>query len=120
MNTNPEVDAWFADFEHPLKDAMLRVREIILSADSRMEETVKWSTPTFTFDGNMASFQPRSKKFVSLMFHRGSDVPGDHAILEGDARLVRTARFEDLADVEAHREELEAVARAWCDRNAAG
>jgi hypothetical protein len=30
MNRSAEVDAWFAAFEHPLKDAMLLVRDIIL------------------------------------------------------------------------------------------
>ena len=29
MPINPEVDAWFADYEHPVKDAMERVRSII-------------------------------------------------------------------------------------------
>ena len=118
MNTSPDVDAWFAEFEHPLKDAMMRVREVILGADGRMTETVKWSTPTYMFEGNLLSFQPRSKKFVSLMFHRGSEIPGDHPTLEGDAALVRTMRFADLPDVEARQGELAGVVRAWCDSKA--
>ena len=115
MNTSPEVDRWFADFEHPLKDAMLRAREVILEADGRIEESVKWSTPTFGFEGNLASFQPRAKRFVSLLFHRGSEIPGDHHRLEGEGRLARTMRFADLDDVEAGQGDLEAVVRAWCD-----
>ena len=94
---------------------MLRVREVILEADSRMEESVKWSTPTFAFDGNLASFQPRAKRFVSLLFHRGSEIPGDHTRLEGEGRLARTMRFTDLANVEASKGDLEAVVRAWCE-----
>ena len=118
MNRSAEVDAWFEGFEHPLKDAMLRVREIILGADERMAESVKWSAPTFTFQGNLASFQPRTKNFVSLMFHRGSEIPGDHPHLKGDAALVRTMRFTDLRDVEVRRPDLEAVVRAWCESKA--
>ena len=112
---NPKVDAWFSDLEHPLKDAMMRVREIILAADSRMAESIKWSAPTFEYKGNLASFQPRAKKFVSLMFHRGSEIPGNHPSLDGDADLVRIMRFDDLKDVESKRDELEATVRAWCD-----
>ena len=115
MNTSAEVDAWFAALDHPLKDAMLRTREVILEADSRMTESVKWSTPTFDFNGNLASFQPRAKKFVSLLFHRGSEIPGEHPRLEGDAALARIMRFKDLDDVEAQREGLEGVVRAWCE-----
>lgn len=33
MAANPEVDAWFDDYEHPAKDAMLWDREIVLSDD---------------------------------------------------------------------------------------
>lgn len=45
-----EVDAWFAEFEHPLKDAMDLVRRIIMS-DERMSETIKWKSPTFMYEG---------------------------------------------------------------------
>jgi len=113
-NENAEVLEWLANFDHPLKEAMMRVREIILKADERMEESIKWSAPTFAYNGNLASFQPRATKFVSLMFHRGSEIPGEHPILEGDAALVRISRFSDLEDVNNKRGELEAVVRDWC------
>ena len=116
--TSAEVDAWFEVLDHPLKEAMRRVREVILAADPRMEECVKWRTPTFTLEGNLASLQPRAKRFVSLIFHRGSEIPGEHPLLERDAALVRTLRFADLGDVEARREGLEAVVRAWCELKA--
>jgi hypothetical protein len=114
-NFNPKVDEWFQNLDHPLKEAMLLVRKVILGADERMSESIKWSAPTFEYKGNLASFQPRAKKFVSLMFHRGSEIPGDHPKLEGDAALVRTMRFVDLAEVEADRDALQVVVRAWCD-----
>ncbi len=70
---------------------------------------------TYDDRGNVLSFQPRAKKFVSLMLHRGSEIPGDHPALEGDAALVRTMRLKDIEHVEGHRESLTAVVRAWCD-----
>lgn len=114
MNTNPEVDRWLAERDHPLDDAMGRTREIILAADDRVTETIKWSTPTFVFEGNIASFNP-SKNLISILFHRGAEIPGDHPRLEGDGKLVRTMRFADVDEVEAGRGDLAAVIRAWCD-----
>ena len=114
-NANPEVDAWFRMLDHPLKDAMLLTRQIILEADERISESIKWSAPTFEYEGNLASFQPRAKKFVSLMFHRGSEIPGDHPLLEGDAALVRIMKFDDLSDVDKKSGDLTAVVKAWCD-----
>ena len=113
MNYSDEVESWFAEREPPMEEAMRRARDIVLGVDDRIVETVKWQTPTFVFNGNIASFSP-AKRMVSLMFHRGAEIPGDHPALEGDARLVRTMQFADLADVEAKRPDLEAVVAAWC------
>jgi hypothetical protein len=114
MKRNPEVDAWFAAADHPLDELMQRTRDVILGADDRVSESIKWKTPTFAYKGNIASFNP-SKRFVSLLFHRGAEIPGDHPRLEGDGKLARTMRFADLDQLEAGRAELEAVIRAWCD-----
>lgn len=115
MATNPEVDAWFEKLEHPQKPGMLAVRAAILAADARMTESIKWSTPTFEFGRNLASIQPNAKRFVSLLFHRGAEIPGDHPLLVGEGRLARTMQFANPADVEAKRTALAAVVRAWCD-----
>lgn len=93
---------------------MLRVREIILS-DDRMTETIKWKSPTFVYLGNMASFNPRTKAHVSLMFHTGATIPGEHTRLEGGGETARYMKFADLSDVEAARDEIEAIVAAWCE-----
>jgi hypothetical protein len=114
MNRNPEVDQWLDQAGHPLEAAMRCARDIILEADGRVTESIKWNTPTFAYCGNIASFNP-SKNGISIMFHRGAEIPGEHPRLEGDGRLVRTMRFADLDQLQAGRADLEAVIRAWCD-----
>jgi hypothetical protein len=113
MNHNADVDRWFDERGHPLDAVMRRARDVILGADPRVTETIKWKTPTFEFRGNIASFNP-SKQHVSILFHRGAEIPGDHKLLEGDGKLVRTARFADLEELEASRAELAGVIQAWC------
>ena len=49
MPTSTDVDAWFARYDNPMKDVVQRMREIILAADPRIEECIKWQAPTFTF-----------------------------------------------------------------------
>ena len=114
MPTASEVDDWFDEYDHPVKDAMLRVREIILE-DARMEETIKWKSPTFVYSGNMASFNPRTKAHVSLMFHTGASIPGDHPLLEGGGDTARYIKFADLAAVEAASDGLRSVVASWCE-----
>jgi hypothetical protein len=118
---NPDVDAWMERYDNPLRPLVAEVREIMLGADDRIGEVIKWSTPTFVYKGNLASFQPRAKQFVSILFHEGASIPGDHPLLEGGGDHARYARLADAAAIEARRNELEAVVRAWCDaRDAAG
>ncbi len=96
-----------------MEEAMQAVRAIALS-DPRVEESIKWKTPTYSYNGNIFSFNP-AKKLVSLLFHRGAEIPGDHPRLEGDGKLARTMRFADEADVEANGDALTAAIAAWCD-----
>jgi hypothetical protein len=113
---NPDVDAWFADNQsNPLIDSLALAREVIMEADDRVEESIKWKTPTFAYEGNIVSFTLGAKNFVSLMFHKGATIPGDHPRLEGDGKEVRTMRFDDYDDLDANRDDLTAVITAWCE-----
>jgi hypothetical protein len=114
VNRDPEVERWLDAAGGPVAEMMRRASEIILGADGRVTESIKWKTPTFAYQGNIASFNP-SRHLLSIMFHRGAEIPGTHPRLEGDGRLVRTMRFADLDQLEAGRAELEDVVRAWCD-----
>ena len=53
MARNPEVDRWFEETDRPLEPMLQRVREIILGADDRVTESIKWKTPTFAYKGNI-------------------------------------------------------------------
>jgi hypothetical protein len=114
MNRDPSVDRWLDEANHPLDAALRRARDIILATDERVTESIKWKTPTFAYKGNIASIMP-AKNVVSIMFHRGAELPGDHPRLEGEGKLVRTMRFASLEELEAGRADLETAIRAWCD-----
>lgn len=92
---------------------MLLVRDVILD-DDRMAETIKWKSPTFLYKGNLASFNPRTRSHVSLMFHTGATIPGEFARLEGGGETARYMKFSDVTDVEGARDELHAIVDAWC------
>ncbi|MDQ3114645.1 MAG: DUF1801 domain-containing protein, partial [Actinomycetota bacterium] len=92
---------------------VLAVRDAVLDADPRVEETIKWQAPTFMFKGNIASFYPRSKRAVSLMFHTGASLPDPVGVLEGEGDTSRVARFVDAADLDAKRSALQELVRAY-------
>ena len=113
MPTNPDVDAWLERYDNPMKPVVQRVREIVLGTDPRVEETIKWQAPTFTYRGNIASFYPKSRRHASLMFHQGASIPGEHPRLEGTGDTSRVLKVGSLTEAEAARDELIAIVRAW-------
>lgn len=118
---DPEVSEWFATYENPQKQLMLDIRAFVLGIDDRVTECVKWKTPTFVYRGNLASFNPRSKRRVSLLFHTGATIPGDHPRLSGSGETAAYMSFTDPADFDDQRDELTAVVQDWITmKDAAG
>lgn len=115
-----DVDAWMATYENPMKPVVQAVREVILKADKRITETIKWQAPTFVYKGNLASFFPKAKQHASLMFHQGASIEGDFPSLEGGKDTGRMMKFADLADVKKKTAELKRLVKAWCDQKDAG
>ncbi|TNE54137.1 MAG: DUF1801 domain-containing protein [Bacteroidetes bacterium] len=113
MNKNPEVDEYLRKKAHPMTAEIELVRQIILETDERIQECIKWSSPTFTYKGNMASYFMNAKKFVSLMFHKGVLIQDETGLLQGDGKEGRVARFENVEDIEQKKEKLQSVVRAW-------
>lgn len=112
-NRNPEVDTWLANYANPQRDLVARVREFIMDLSPELSEAVKWQAPTFMYKGNIASFFPKARKNVTLMFHQGATINDPLGLLEGDGETSRVARFLDAADFEAKKPALEAVIEAW-------
>ena len=115
MTTSPDVERWFAEKKPPTEPTIQRVREIILRADRRMTEFVKYGTLTFGYEGDFATFvQVSNKKHVSLMFNRGARIPGKFPHLEGSGPSARSMRFANPAEAQARAAELSKIVVAWC------
>ena len=110
---NPEAERWFIG--KPAEPALRRVRDVILSADPRMTEYVKYWTVVFGYEGDFASFVQHDKKTVSLMFNRGAKITGKFPHLEGSGPTARFMRFADVAEVNELAAELSKIAVVWCD-----
>jgi hypothetical protein len=112
---NPEVDAWFDSYDNPQKELVQAVRDVVLAADDRVSEAIKWQAPTFIYAGNIASFYPKSRQHVSLMFHQGASLPDPEGILEGEGETSRVAKFADADDLVAKTDALQGLVRAWIE-----
>ncbi|TMD91628.1 MAG: DUF1801 domain-containing protein [Chloroflexi bacterium] len=115
MKRNPEVEAWFAAKKLPTEKLVRRVREILLSADPRISDYIKYGSLILGFEGDLVSFVQVQKKNVNLMFNNGAKIPGRFPHLEGSGPNARFMRFDDMATIDARAPELTRIAKAWCD-----
>ena len=108
------VNEYMKAIEHPFKAEIEAVRAIIVNANSKVSERLKWNAPSFFCDLDMAAFNPRAKGFVQLIFIYPKGAPAnDGGLLQGEWKDRREARFYDLNDVQAKKAALEKVVNDW-------
>lgn len=114
MKSNLEVERWFASKKLPNEKVIRRVREVLLAADPRISDYIKYGSLLLGYEGDLVSFVQVTKKNVNLMFNNGAKIPGRFPHLEGNGPNARFMRFDDIAEVNARAGELQRIARAWC------
>ncbi|HWT13630.1 MAG TPA: YdeI/OmpD-associated family protein [Allosphingosinicella sp.] len=108
MKTDPRIDAYIdrqADFARPI---LRHLREVVHAACPECEETLKWSSPSFMYRGQILAGMAAFKQHATFGFWRGSLVVGkSNEQVSGMGQFGRLASIEDLPP----RAELEALVR---------
>ncbi|MCX6186745.1 MAG: DUF1801 domain-containing protein [Bacteroidetes bacterium] len=113
------------NLEPNIREAVLAVRNIILSIDIEIGERIKWNNPSYYYKGEMKAFDPKEYKReiavfnlfkgrMMLVFPSGAKLNDTTGLLEGkyeDGR--RLIVFKDIADVKTKEKQLRAVIRKW-------
>ncbi|MCG7346180.1 DUF1801 domain-containing protein [Sporosarcina sp. ACRSL] len=123
--SGPEQVAEFMNkLDHPLKDKIEEVRNIILSTDDNITEHIKWNAPSFCYEGeDRITFNFHGKGLFRLVFHCGAKVKDRNTnepliedpsgILEWKAADRAIIKFTDKNDVKAKEEQLREVIAKW-------
>ena len=115
MSGKDEVDLLMSKLDHPLKAEVEAVRAIILNANSKIAERVKWNSPSFFHVIDMAAFNLRRKDYVHLIvvFPKGAPIADSSGLLEGNHTDRREAKFYTMKDIEQKKPVLEKVVNDW-------
>ncbi|MBK8902670.1 MAG: DUF1801 domain-containing protein [Anaerolineaceae bacterium] len=113
MSNSEKVNAFLSKLDHPLKAEMEAVRAIITGANSKIEEDVKWGGPSFDYKEAMATFNPRVKDYVAVIFHQGELLQDDSGFLEKGTKGKAYAKFHSMEEVETHKATLEKLVNDW-------
>jgi len=121
MTGSERVEAYLRDLEHPMKREIEAVRRIILGADERLTEHIKWNAPSFCVSGeDRVTMNLRGKGTILLVFHRGAKVKQDRFEYQDDTGLLEwaspdraTVKLGDMKDVEEKSERLGQAISQW-------
>lgn len=117
------VERFLDRLEHPRLQEIRALRAIVLGADPRIGEAVKWNAPSFHTSEHFATFHLRARDGVQVVLHLGArprpgaavreTIADPASLLEWRAPDRATVAFRDLADVEAKRDAFADLVRRW-------
>ncbi|MFE8596565.1 DUF1801 domain-containing protein [Archangium violaceum] len=122
--SEPEsVEAFLSSLEHPYKQEIVTLRQLILGADPKIAEGIKWNAPSFRTSEYFATFQLRAKDGVQIILHLGAktrdtaltgiQVADPESLLEWLAKDRASVKFRDSKDIGAKRTAFANVLREW-------
>lgn len=124
MTKTSKVGAFIERWDLPKKLEVETLRAIILGADPRIKEEIKWNAPSFFVNDSdhFATVKPRPLESVQIVFHTGAkikDSPIAVHIDDPDNLLTWVtqdrcvATFNDVSDIQAKEASLASVVRQW-------
>jgi hypothetical protein len=109
-----QIDHYMEKLQHPFKQEVERLRSIILNANPKLQERVKWNSPSFFYIKDLAAFNLRASGYVQIIFifYDGNMIE-DPSLLQGSWKDRREARFYSMVDIEAKQPALEQLVNNW-------
>ena len=107
--------------DHPLKDAIELLRQVIRGADGSIAEGIQWEVPSFRTTEYFAATDLRAADGVGIVFHLGAraredpmlEIADPDRLLEWLARDRAMVRFSGVDKIQARKAELRKLVREW-------
>lgn len=120
---NEEVTKFLNGINHPLRNEIERLRDLIVSAESQLTENIKWNGPNYCFRSeDRITMRIQPPKQIQIVFHRGGKKlaqPNGRLISETSGLLVwkendrAVATFKNLNDIELQETEFKNTISKW-------
>jgi len=109
--------------DHPFKREIEAIRKLVLGADPKIAEGVKWNAPSFRTTEYFATTNLREKNGIGVILHLGAKVkelPSGGVLIEDPMKLLKWLAkdramivFESSQDFEAKKAAFERIVRLW-------
>ncbi len=123
IQLNKEVSEFLDKLNHPFRKEIELLRQVILSSNTKLEETIKWNGPNYSIgNDDRITMRIMPPKQVQLIFHRGAKkqeqpkqklINDESGLLEWKENDRAVASFKTLADIETKKKELTNIITSW-------
>lgn len=125
---NKDVSAFLDQLNHPFRQEIELLREIIISVAPDVDENIKWNGPNYTYEGcDRITIRVNPPKSFSLILHRGAKVQAvlpnklieiDHGVLIWKSNDRAIADFKTAEQFEKAKPYLEEIVKIWLQAKA--
>jgi uncharacterized protein YdeI (YjbR/CyaY-like superfamily) len=96
LSRDPRIDAYIARAQPFARPILEHVRERVHVVVPDVEETLKWSAPSFTVGGKILLVMAAFKQHAALNFWRGQELRGDDANAGAMGQFGKLTALADL------------------------
>lgn len=125
MNKYKTLKEFYDDQSEDRLKQIILVREVIMAAESSLQETLKWNAPNYTYKGeDRITFNVMNKQNkVKIVIHMGATKKENKSLkpvlidasglIEWNSNIRGTINFDDLNDIQSKQELLKKVITDW-------
>lgn len=82
-----KIDQYYFNLDEPYQSLLLALRDLILSSDLNLKETIKYGVPCFTYRGKILCYNIKDKKGLTyVLFNYGNFL--HHPLLQSKGRKL--------------------------------
>lgn len=106
MKMNPEVSDFLNQLNHPLREQIEKLRELILNAQPGLEENVKWNGPNYTYNTeDRITLRINPLGSLNMILHLGAKkIALDRPLIKDESNLLMW-KSNDRATIELKKPE---------------
>lgn len=120
---NEEVTKFLDELNHPLRNGIEELRQILLNSVNGLTENIKWNGPNYCFEKeDRVTMRVQPPRQIQLIFHRGAkkiNQPKDKLIDDKSGLLTwkendrALATFKNIDEIKKAKSSLEKIINEW-------
>lgn len=98
VTTKKTVDTYISELTPAKRRMAEALREPVLAADPKLQESVKWGNPAYTKNGNVC-YIAQAGDHMNLGFFQGAKLTDPEGHIEGTGKGMRHIKIRSLDDI---------------------